>query len=263
MLPKYKEIQDPLLAELARRGGSSRPSAKDALGRSVYEALADHFDLPADARNEVIYESNGTPRSKWENMVRWARNDLKKAGLLNSPQHGVWAVSSSGAKRLHEYDSERAGHGVVREGVELDPAAFEAQLQRAKEVGDAGEIFVLQYERDRLANAGKAHLATRVRHIAAENVAAGYDVLSFDKDESERYIEVKSTTGAGMSFEITRNEFDAARRHRSSYWLYRVISVLDSPSIHAIRDPWGLVQDNKLLVRASSYTMSLADDYED
>ncbi|HKJ63286.1 MAG TPA: winged helix-turn-helix domain-containing protein, partial [Hyphomicrobiales bacterium] len=59
----------------------------------VYEALARHFQLTRADLDEKIYEQNGAPRSKWENMVRWVRNDLKKKGMLVMPSHGVWALS--------------------------------------------------------------------------------------------------------------------------------------------------------------------------
>ncbi len=45
MLPKYKEIRIPLLAELSSRGGESRPSDVDSTGRTIYETLADYFNL--------------------------------------------------------------------------------------------------------------------------------------------------------------------------------------------------------------------------
>ena len=45
MFPPYEDIEGPLLRELLRRGGQARLSDRDAQGRTVYEALADHFRL--------------------------------------------------------------------------------------------------------------------------------------------------------------------------------------------------------------------------
>lgn len=109
MLPNYADMRIPLLVELYARGSSTRPSDRDASGLTVYEALARHFHLsPADLK-EVVYEKDGTPRSKWENMVRWVRNDLKKQGLLVMPSHGVWAVSPKARELI---DSKLAGQGT-------------------------------------------------------------------------------------------------------------------------------------------------------
>lgn len=100
MLPHCDDICLPLLAELQRRGGHSRPKDKNRNGKTIYAVLADYFTLtPADL-NEKIYEEDGTARSKWKNMVRWARNDLKKKGLLIAPSHGVWAVGGRGLSYL-------------------------------------------------------------------------------------------------------------------------------------------------------------------
>lgn len=100
MLPNYNEIRLPLLAELHRRGGCSRPRDKNEHGQTIYAALACYFALtPADL-NEKVYEDDGTARSKWENMVRWTRNDLKKQDLLIAQSHGIWAVNDKGLSIL-------------------------------------------------------------------------------------------------------------------------------------------------------------------
>lgn len=43
--PKYSEINEPLILELLKRGGKSAPSAKDQSGKTIYNVLADEFDL--------------------------------------------------------------------------------------------------------------------------------------------------------------------------------------------------------------------------
>ena len=90
MLPTYREIEEPLIEELQRRGGSSRPSDRRN-GRTVYEALARYFDLTSADLGETIYE-NGKPRSKWKNMVRYARRSLVDQGRIDNTQHGVWRL---------------------------------------------------------------------------------------------------------------------------------------------------------------------------
>ena len=100
MLPSYDEIKIPLLAELQKRGGQSRPGDKDECGHTIYSALAIYFALSDKDLAEKVYEENGTARSKWENMIRWVRNDLKKQKLLVAPSHGIWAISASGENLL-------------------------------------------------------------------------------------------------------------------------------------------------------------------
>lgn len=98
MFPRYSEIEGPLVEELRCRGGASRPADRDSSGRTVYAALADHFHLSPAERNEVIYE-DGTARSKWENMVRYAVRKLKQRGEIKNPEHGVWEVARSPSGR--------------------------------------------------------------------------------------------------------------------------------------------------------------------
>ena len=96
----YAEIEVPLLRELAQRGGSARPSDRGASGKSVYEALADHFSLTAADLSEVVYEY-GKPRSKWENMVRYAVRSLRKTGgIERGGAYGVWSITANAKRRL-------------------------------------------------------------------------------------------------------------------------------------------------------------------
>jgi restriction endonuclease Mrr len=91
MFPMYREIEQPLVDEIRRRGGNVHPRDKDSHGRTVYEALADHFKLTDEARGASIME-NGKPRSKWENMVRFARRKLKDDGIIAEAPHGCMAA---------------------------------------------------------------------------------------------------------------------------------------------------------------------------
>jgi hypothetical protein len=65
---------------------------------------------------------------------------------------------------------------------------------RNRALGRAGECLVVAYERHMLTQQGRRDLAQRIRHVAKmEGDGAGYDVLSFNKDGTVKYIEVKTT----------------------------------------------------------------------
>ncbi len=113
MFPTYHQVERPLLAELRRRGGSARPADRDSSGRSVYDALADHFKLSEADRLSVIYEK-GIPRSKWENMVRYAVRRLKDQGLMVRGAHGVGEVTDKLPKRAYRKQLRGIGHAVSR-----------------------------------------------------------------------------------------------------------------------------------------------------
>lgn len=100
-----------------------------------------------------------------------------------------------------------------------------AREQRNRDLGLAGELLVMAHEQKRLRDAGRNDLAARVEHVALSDSAAGYDILSFELDGSEKFIEVKTTTGpASTSFYISENEVNVSRELQERFWLYRVHS---------------------------------------
>ncbi len=126
------------------------------------------------------------------------------------------------------------GGSLVRESrAQTYRVDYLAQEAGNKSLGDAGEEYVLIYERARLAFAGKDKLADDVRHISAlEGPSAGFDILSFGLDGREHYIEVK-TTGYGplTPFFVTRNELETSRKSASDYYLYRAFDFRRSPKL--------------------------------
>jgi hypothetical protein len=103
--------------------------------------------------------------------------------------------------------------------------------------GTQGEELVADYERGWLRQHGRPNLADRVRWTAREDGdGLGYDILSFDLDGHERYIEVKTTAlGAETPFYITSAELDFAQRHADRYALYRVYNVLREPRFFVLQ----------------------------
>ncbi len=264
MFPKYQEIQIPLLYELRKRGGMSRPSDKNTDGKTIYEALADEFELVEELRLKQIYEADGTPRSKWENMLRWTRRDLKKVSLLDSPSHGIWRITDLGLSLLEAIDNERIGSRIFDKDLFVSPEEFAKQKANTEEIGKLGEDYVYQYEKSKLTQIGRKDLADKIRMICQENVVAGYDILSFTEDGNEKYIEVKTTTGNHYRFELTVNELSKAEVLENSYWIYRVTKVkTDSPEVLMIQNPNQLIQENKLILKPTSFLVTLSENYSD
>jgi hypothetical protein len=116
------------------------------------------------------------------------------------------------------------------------PVNYLEREARNASVGRAGELLVLSFERHRLASERRADLAGLVRHVALDDDGAGFDVLSFDKDGVERFIEVKSTSyGKETPFFVSRNEVEVSREHALKYHLYRVFKLRDDPSVFTVR----------------------------
>ncbi|MGF7482906.1 DUF3427 domain-containing protein [Providencia sp. SP181] len=95
--------------------------------------------------------------------------------------------------------------------------------EKNRSLGLMGEKLVLQYEIQKLTELGLTHLAERVTHTAENSDSDGYDILSFDEQGIEKYIEVKTTRQSKHSpFFISRNEVKFSKAQGLQYWIYRV-----------------------------------------
>ncbi|WP_280562474.1 DUF3883 domain-containing protein [Chromohalobacter sp. 48-RD10] len=140
------------------------------------------------------------------------------------------------------------------EGVVVDPPQTTPQLQespgsyvvkrdylareaRNRELGHAGECFVLAYERQRLIAEGAQKLAEAVEHVAAtQGDGMGFDVRSFSSDGSERMIEVKTTAFAKeCAFFLSLNELDCSGKNAAHYHLYRLFNFRDRPKMFCLQ----------------------------
>lgn len=93
---------------------------------------------------------------------------------------------------------------------------------RNKSLGDAGELFVLEHEKQNLIKAGRSDLADRVEHTAAKKDGVGYDIKSFDVEGNPKYIEVKTTKGkCDTTFYISESERVFSEKN-PNFYLYRV-----------------------------------------
>jgi hypothetical protein len=110
---------------------------------------------------------------------------------------------------------------------------------RNRQLGRAGEEFVVGIERQRLIAQDRPDLAGKVRWVAMEDGdGAGYDIRSFDHQGGERLIEVKTTNGAAQTpFFMTRNELAVAQERADHWHLYRVHLFAQTPKIFTVRPP--------------------------
>lgn len=136
----------------------------------------------------------------------------------------------------------------------LSIVELKARLKAKEELGKKGEMFVLDFEKNRLANHPSV---TDVSRISEDYVNAGYDIESFENEDSivsDRFIEVK-TYANEISFYWSSNEIESAERLRNDYWIYLVhagsIEDVDySPLM--FRNPATTILQNDLWAREST-----------
>jgi hypothetical protein len=118
---------------------------------------------------------------------------------------------------------------------------FDEKHKRNAKIGSLGEEIVMKHEKDALLSLGRPDLAARVTQLSLEDTFAGFDIVSYDADGNEKFIEVKATSAKqsnNFSFYISRNEKNQALE-TANYYIYLVYDVRSSsPSIHIIENPF-------------------------
>ncbi|KKT74331.1 MAG: Restriction endonuclease [Microgenomates group bacterium GW2011_GWA2_44_7] len=84
-IPKYDDLFNPLLRALHELGGSASISETE-------DKVAEILTLSDDDLNEI----HGGNRTKLSYRLAWARNYLKRYGLLENSARGVWSLTSLG-----------------------------------------------------------------------------------------------------------------------------------------------------------------------
>lgn len=111
--------------------------------------------------------------------------------------------------------------------------------ERNRNLGRAGEEYVLEYEKASLRANGRSDLAKSVRWVSdEEGDGAGYDIASFSPDGSLRLLEIKTTNGWERTpFHISRNELRVANERRDEWHLFRLYNFAREPKAFELRPP--------------------------
>jgi hypothetical protein len=120
----------------------------------------------------------------------------------------------------------------------LTPEQRAKQAERLAQIGQKGELFVMDYEQRRLKALG-INIAHYPKHVALESMHYGYDILSLDENKNEIYIEVKTTTRISEDqnsriFFISANEFEVFSKNKQKFKLCRVYDIENSPTLEFV-----------------------------
>ena len=150
---------------------------------------------------------------------------------------------------LEDHQEPESLRRLVRK---FDPAVRDAQNRK---LGKQGEELVFRHELTRLKLAGRDDLARNVEWTSeVRGDGAGYDILSFEMDGSERLIEVKTTNGpAKTPFFISANERAFSEERPGAFRLLRLYSFIEKPSAFELRPPLS----DHLVLNAANYRASL------
>ena len=119
----------------------------------------------------------------------------------------------------------RFKHKAVKQPIELKGEFIDyvEREKRLKQIGELGEQFIFSQEREKVK---QYHLPSnkKVAWVSRDKGdGLGFDILSYDAEGNEMYIEVKTTLGTeDSSFFISANELEKSKLYAENYYLYRV-----------------------------------------
>ena len=213
-----------------------------SINRLVEEGIFDKDATGFDAEKGHLT----IKRSAFPLAYAAVRNFLTMAGALDKEENGEICVAGNYESDWTEQLCNRRKKFTLEQLLKQQ----EDQSRRGLEA----EEFVLGLERKRL-----PELAQKIKRISDFDVAAGYDIVSYESNETEhydRFIEVKCYIGSPHFF-WSENESDVARIKADKYILCLVDYLrMGEPGYQPefIRNPYETIFDSdEWLVNASSY----------
>lgn len=176
--------------------------------------------------SKTTVESVETVVSQTDNKSSAITHDKTNLDILDAP-----ITESAEEIELNIADSQtitsksKSNSNKVRTKEDINYSEQQAISQKN---GDRGEELVLRNEIEKIKQWGLPdEILSKVRRVSLESDDYGFDILSFDKDGNERYLEVKTTksNGKNFSFILTKNEFEQAKNMETNI---RLLSYLTS-----------------------------------
>lgn len=196
----------------------------------------------------VPYISGYKPRSNYQRKIlpqavgEYLRNnpDLQVLFQADSVYAPIVPTVEDILSKMEEppVHEERKSRGIAEAATRYTPIRINYLEREARNLslGEAGEHFVINYERARLIHSGKANFADRIEHVSITiGPSAGYDIRSFELNGTDRFIEAKTTKyGKETPFFVTPNELRFSRQNSDHYRLYRVFGFRMEPHIFTL-----------------------------
>ncbi|HUS48799.1 MAG TPA: DUF3883 domain-containing protein [Candidatus Paceibacterota bacterium] len=131
---------------------------------------------------------------------------------------------------------------------------FEKENKKNIKLGERGELVVIIAEKNYLKRCGREDLAKKIERVSQYDDSLGYDVLSFEEDGTEKYIEVKSTKSriGTANFLISENQIRKSKS-KENFYVYVVFEANQkNPKIWPIKNPFNQ-PESKVKITPVSY----------
>ncbi len=103
-VPKFDELMDPSVQALKSLGGSA----------SIDELVPEIVRLLGLSQEVADVPHGATGRTELEYRAAWARTYLRKVGLIENSERGIWALTPEGAKAA-AVDGRQIAHDVAKQ----------------------------------------------------------------------------------------------------------------------------------------------------
>jgi hypothetical protein len=241
--------------------------SKTAHRRKLQEKLQDRSDASIEFKHGNIsaamidlgfpYIRGYKPRSNYQILLATVAADqvrgkttLDKVALAAVEQPALVPALTDFATVKSDAPQKQNRAAEVSNPLLVKPIKRDYLEREAQNIslGLAGEEFIIQFEHWRLIQLGQTRLADKVDHVSqSKGDGLGYDVLSFDADGKERFIEVKTTTfGRDTPFFVSRGELALSHGAKDQFHLYRLFEFRRAPRLfdlkgsldqHCVLDP--------------------------
>lgn len=215
-------------------------------GRSDSSIEFKHCNISAVMRDLGFHPIRGyRPRDNYQSLLREVveaqvtrQTSLDSLALAAAEQPAVSPELIDFSKVIADAPTRRhvASDAAPYRGYSPVKRDYIAREAHNASLGIAGEEFVVRFEHWRLNQLGQTKLADRVEHVSqTRGDGLGYDVLSFDVNGKERFIEVKTTAFSKETpFFVTQNEQDFSKDASDHFVLCRLFEFRQTPRLFAL-----------------------------
>ena len=189
---------------------------------------ADEKDVDGNIRKVIKYPLRKISQDEDvvdEQVQKVSYDIVQISAEIKSEENGA-PIFKEGSLEIRKYNNVEEKKKNIRTS---KPDYIAEEIIKTKQ-GEINEKAIYEYELQKMMELEAVEEVKRMEDFfknKKEN--EGYDILSFELDESgeyiEKYIEVKSTKGPESTpIDITDNEIDFATKHKDQYFIYRIFN---------------------------------------
>jgi hypothetical protein len=228
---------------------------KDFLSRKVF-LISETLDLI----KKILYYFNKSREGRFQ-LAKEKTKTLKDQNLISLLLQLGILIDSGEFIELSEQYAGFLEKFIANTLLVVTPEMFEKSENERKELAEIAEMYVLQTECNRLKNTGAIKQSKGIDYVALRNIAAGYDIASFNDQNSkthDKFIEVKAGNSTPINFFLSKNEFESAKRLKDEYFIYYVgIKNKKPKEIFIFNDPVkNIMKDPRFIINVDTYEIS-------